>query len=776
MPGRHSRIGWTAALVTLGLAVGSLTSASAYAVGGGAVPADGGYGFVAKVDFGGVQSCSGALIDPGWVVTAKGCFVQGGQAVTAGAPTRPTTVTVGRPDLAAAGGHVVAVTRVEPHPDRNLALVELAAPVTDVPVPKLGTPPVAGEILRVGGYGRTATEWIPDQLRTATFIVDAVAATTLDMVGTSTEATICKGDAGGPAFREVGGQIELVAINHTSWQHGCLGETETRTGATETRVDDVADWLAQVRLQQPSDLTSPVVGEFNRDAYEDLIGVDPATGKLWLYPGTATPGTWGARVLVDTGATDWNRMTNLVVGRFNRDAVDDLIAVESSTGLQFLYPGTATGIAWGTRIQIGTGWQTMSKLVSGRFNRDSYDDVIAVEISTGKLWLYPGTAAGGNLGTRVVSGNSGWNAMSKLASGQLNRGDTYDDLLALESATGKLWLYPGTAAGTTWGTPVLAGNSGWNAMSGITVGRFNTDAHDDLLAVEAASGQSWLYPGIAAGVTWGTPVPPAGRKPTPQPYGLSQLVVGEFNRDAYQDLIGVEKLTGRHFLYPGTATGLTWGTRIQIGTGWQTMAKSVKGRFNRDNYDDLLAVELATGKLWLYPGTAAGGKPGTRVESGSSGWNAMSKLVSGRFNRDAFDDLLAVEQATGKLWLYPGTAAGTTWGDRVLAGTGGWAAMGELLVGRFNPDEYDDLLAVEQATGKLWLYPGTAAGTTWGDRVEITGDTWATRSELLSGPFTRDNHNDLLLVDDATGKLLLFPGTASGATKWAPAIEVGPGN
>ncbi|MGC4746818.1 hypothetical protein ACLQ28_14305 [Micromonospora sp. DT201] len=40
-------------LVTLGLAVGSLTSASAYAVGGGAVPAAGSYGFVAKVDFGG---------------------------------------------------------------------------------------------------------------------------------------------------------------------------------------------------------------------------------------------------------------------------------------------------------------------------------------------------------------------------------------------------------------------------------------------------------------------------------------------------------------------------------------------------------------------------------------------------------------------------------------------------------------------------------------------------------------------------------------------------
>ncbi|WFE54685.1 S1 family peptidase [Micromonospora sp. WMMD1155] len=775
MTGRRSRTGGAAALIALGLAAGSLTGASAQAVGGGVAPADGSYDFVTKIDIGGVRACSGALIDLDWVVTAKQCLVDNGQALTAGAPTRPTTVTVGRSDLTGTGGHVVAVTRVEPHPDRDVALVELAAPVTDVAVPDLGAAPVAGELIRVGGYGRTATEWVPSRLHTASFIVDTVDAASIDIVGTSTGASICRGDAGGPAFRQVSDRIELVAINHAAWQGGCLGETETRTDATGVRLDDLADWFTQVRAEQPYDLASPVVGEFNRDAYEDLIGVDPATGKLWLYPGTATSGSWGPRVLVDTGATDWNRMTNLVVGRFNRDAVDDLIAVESSTGLQFLYPGTTAGVGWGARIQIGGNWQTMSKLVSGRFNRDGYDDVMAVEISTGKLWLYPGTAAGGGLGARVEAGRSGWNAMSKLASGQLNRGDAYDDLLALESSTGKLWLYPGTAAGTAPGTPVEAGRGGWNAMSGIVVGRFNADAYDDLLAVEAANGQSWLYPGIAEGVTWGTPVPPAGRRPAPQPYGLGQLVVGEFNRDTYQDLIGVETLTGRQFLYPGTATGLTWGNRIQIGTNWQSVTKLVSGRFNRDDYDDLLAVETSTGKLWLYPGTATGGALGTRVEAGRSGWNAMSKLASGEFNRDAYDDLLAVEQATGKLWLYPGTSAGTTWGTPVVAGTGGWTSMDELLVGRFNPDAYDDLLAVEQATGKLWLYPGTSTGTTWGTRVEVPGDTWASRSELLTGSFTRDGHDDLLLIDDATGKLLLFPGVASNVTRWAPAVEVGPG-
>ena len=59
----------------------------------------------------------------------------------------------------------------------------------------------------------------------------------------SGEADTCKGDAGGPAFREVGGVPEVVALHRTSWQKGCLLVTETRQGSTETRVDDLVTWI-----------------------------------------------------------------------------------------------------------------------------------------------------------------------------------------------------------------------------------------------------------------------------------------------------------------------------------------------------------------------------------------------------------------------------------------------------------------------------------------------------------------------------------------------------
>ena len=248
----------TASLLTASLLIASLLVAAgwlaagpAYAVAGGTAAADGEYGFVAHIQVGQTsRACTGALIDPEWVVTAASCFAEDGQAVPAGPPAVPVTVTVGRANLASAtGGQVRAVVDVVPHPDRNLALAKLVKPVIDVsPAPIGTTAPAAGESLRVAGFGRTATAWVPERLHTATLAVQSVGTSTIDVAGTpEAQASLCKGDAGGPAFRQTGAAVQLLAVHAASWQAGCLGvpATETRTLATETRLDDIADWIRQ---------------------------------------------------------------------------------------------------------------------------------------------------------------------------------------------------------------------------------------------------------------------------------------------------------------------------------------------------------------------------------------------------------------------------------------------------------------------------------------------------------------------------------------------------
>ncbi|MCK2237432.1 MULTISPECIES: AbfB domain-containing protein [unclassified Crossiella] len=242
MPQARSFARASAGVVVAGLAIGLATPAHAITNGTG-VP-NGAYTFTAQVesDFG---RCTGALIDPQWIATAASCFAEPGGKPAAGKPAKPAKTIVGRTLLSQANGHVVDITELVPRSDRDLVLAKLAEPVTDVaPVRISGAAPQKGEVLRGNGFGRTATVWAPDQLQTAEFAVDAVTPQTIEILGHSPkEAGMCQGDAGSPAFRDRNGIPELVAINSTSWQRGCLEETETRNGATNVRLDGLADWI-----------------------------------------------------------------------------------------------------------------------------------------------------------------------------------------------------------------------------------------------------------------------------------------------------------------------------------------------------------------------------------------------------------------------------------------------------------------------------------------------------------------------------------------------------
>ncbi|WP_433788954.1 trypsin-like serine protease [Actinoplanes sp. CA-252034] len=234
-------IGLAAALAGLTLAAG-VGSAPASGVTGG-TPADG-YAFAAHIQVGDlVRGCSGALIDPEWVATSAACFAGAG-----GAPTQVTTVTVGRADLRATGGQERRVVDVVLHPDRELALAKLSAPVIDVaPVPIAAVAPAAGESLQVLGYGRTATTWVPGRLHRGDLIVQAVGGTSIDLApAAGASAGICKGDAGGPALRPRGAGFELVGVHAASGQAGCLAAPAGATAtATDTRLDDIAAWVRQ---------------------------------------------------------------------------------------------------------------------------------------------------------------------------------------------------------------------------------------------------------------------------------------------------------------------------------------------------------------------------------------------------------------------------------------------------------------------------------------------------------------------------------------------------
>ncbi|CAL9529961.1 hypothetical protein SUDANB21_04024 [Streptomyces sp. enrichment culture] len=306
--------------------------------------------------------------------------------------------------------------------------------------------------------------------------------------------------------------LKNYAPGSTYWPQEPDEPGESRTNPTPT-ISSIKFVRTERECNQPAypswvSETSPTAagfGDMNGDRRADVITRDMA-GRLWFTPGDDT-----GRLI---GAGGWNAMNTLTRhGDFTGDGREDLIAREKATGKLWLYPGTGTGSLGARRLLGASGWNAMNHITAyGDLTGDGRSDLIAVQKSTGKLWLYPG-ASGSKLGARKLIGSGGWNGMNALAGMGDVTGDGRPDLYAREKATGKLWLYPGTSTARL-GARKLVGSGGWNTMEHlIPVGDFSGDGRPDLATVtnekykiDGFEGHlGWLitYRGRAGGTLYG---------------------------------------------------------------------------------------------------------------------------------------------------------------------------------------------------------------------------------------------------------------------------------
>ncbi|MGW5663546.1 FG-GAP-like repeat-containing protein [Streptomyces sp. NPDC003758] len=241
-------------------------------------------------------------------------------------------------------------------------------------------------------------------------------------------------------------------------------------------------------------LQHPAAADFTGDRQADIVGIEPASGNLYLYPG-AGGGTVGSRTQI---GSNWGGMQQLAAGDFTGDGKPDLIALDSS-GALWLYPGSGTlnGMnTLGVRTQIGSNWGGMRQLAVMDVSGDGRPDLIALD-SSGALWAYPGsgTLNGMNtLGVRTQIG-SNWGGMQLAAPGPLTAGGK-PVLLAVDTA-GALWAYPST--GTLNGMSTLGSRTqigtNWTSMQQLVGADFNGDGIGDLDAIQTSDGGLYFYPG-----------------------------------------------------------------------------------------------------------------------------------------------------------------------------------------------------------------------------------------------------------------------------------------
>ncbi|MBB5119132.1 hypothetical protein AF335_15515 [Streptomyces eurocidicus] len=460
---RRPRAAMAAGLLASTAVAGLLTATSADAVVGTAAK-DGTYTFTAKLDIGaGQRSCSAALIAQQWLVTAASCFADNpaqGFKVAAGAPKLKTTATVGRTDLTRDAGSVVNVVELVPREDRDLVLARLETPVPGVaPVGVGSNAALPGEDLWASGYGRTKDEWVPDRLHYAKFTVGSVKDTSLGLSGKSDDAVLCQGDTGGPAFRDIGGRYELAGIHSTSGQAGCFGtdEAETRKGATDTRVDDIAAWIQTT--------TAP----------RDLLKGKKWTDAKHLVPGYFTGGAPGGSRHMDLFVTWADGSASLFQGADNNDPK---------------YPFTAEH-----KIS-GSGWKG-AKTVSGGNFAGSGSDGLMVSWESGEVtWFSHVDQNGFSKEEQLRPANTTWKEYAKLtAVGKYTGNALRDDVLVVWQ-DGSISLFPDLGTNKLKGEIQLQKALPVGTyIAQISAGEFTGKATSDLL-IRWKNGAASIFPGV----------------------------------------------------------------------------------------------------------------------------------------------------------------------------------------------------------------------------------------------------------------------------------------
>ncbi len=417
-------------------------------------------------------------------------------------------------------------------------------------------------------------------------------------------------------------------------------------------------------------------------------------------------------------------------------------AAQTACPGRYLYAKIPTIIAQAQKYQHGF----LGRDLQHSFVRDSRPDLLMVD-QAGAVSVARGTGPPGFAAPVVPSGVAGPTSLAGMDRvvpvGDVT-GDHVNDLMARNASTGSTAVYPGVGDGT-FGAPIrpVMRWAGDDLFAGV--GDVTGDHRNDVVGRSATTGGLRVYPGRGAG-RFG-----AGRVAITQAAGFTLLTGGgDFNRDGYSDLV-TRGTNGTVLVWYGDGQG-GFPTHQRLARDWSGKDMLSGGAdLTGDGMPDLVARSATTHVVSTFANI---GGDSLSPAIGQRRSVASRLALSGDLTGDHRADLVGLTRAqtvevfagNKNNWLHAPVSRGTTWAgvDKVL------------VVGDWDRDGYVDAMARRRSDGAMQLYRGTSTGTFAAPVGSWAG--WGSRRLITPvGDVNGDGHPDLM-AQASNGSIYLYPG------------------
>jgi len=497
----------------------------------------------------------------------------------------------------------------------------------------------------------------------------------------------------------------------------------------------------------------------------------------------------------------------LLSGEFNGDGRPDFACLDGRR-IWTILARRAGGFDPPVLIESG---ERISDAVPVELNQDGLTDFIGIN-REGRRVGYQLTRAGGGLDSfEVISGPGRVNEFAVLDFD----GDGQPDLATMNGDSSRVDLYRN------------AGPAGWLSHGSIPRGRnyedllvgdYDGDQLPDLIMTFRDERDRRIYPGVR----WiGLPSGPSFNRGTPDTLELEEsvsldrtrLLVVDLDQDGHSELVESQ---GRDGIQVWSEAGPgRWKVTSQVrqdGAYYDDLAAS---DLDGDGFTDLISIDPERDLLLIHPGTgglnfgpamerqlpeASGGlllgswlfqehevacasfgegvvaivsletdaRP-TQVTRLNPPESNPTAAIPADMDEDGRLDLVIAaltSRETGTIWMAMGT--GERHFDYREAPTGFPATS--LVVGDFNGDRHQDVIAASAERGAIWYFEGDGAGHLGLGRELYRGERWywLTSEQMVAADLDHDGRLDLALPGP-TNELLVFA-NRGGASFGAPFV------